>query len=102
MLKQERKKENVAEGTGSTLNITETSSAEAVFIIPDNICAYTRTNINHLCHDCCRVKTDSTKCDLSPMRVKTGFQSPVTHTQPGCSVNYSITHIKTLQSLTES
>lgn len=48
MLKQERKKENVAEGTGSTLNNTETSSAEAVFIIPDNICAYTRTNINHL------------------------------------------------------
>lgn len=54
MLKEEGKKESLAEGRGSTLNNTETSSAEAV----DKICADTRKSINHFWHDCCHIKTD--------------------------------------------
>lgn len=81
-MKQERNKENVAEGTGSTLNHTEPSSAEAVFTIPDILTISVlllRVQIL-IISDMTVVTSRQTKSDLSPMRVKTGFWSPVTHT----------------------
>lgn len=67
----------------------------------DIICAHTPTNTHYFWHGCCHIKTDSTKSDLSPLRVKTGYWSPVTQTLPGC-VMPSIMSLKTLQPLKET